>query len=107
MTYKEFVHEIECVVLEHWLKEAYGIRPCEIAEALKVTTQKVGRHLAEARIVPVTIGINRLSKDYPNDVMMSRDVEVTAYEPSKGYLLFIINKLRREGATWPLPPARP
>jgi hypothetical protein len=95
-TQKEFVNAIEQVVLEHWLTEAYGIRPCEIAAWLRVTTQKVGRYLKEARITPVTIGINIPSRDYPNDVTLSRDTEVTAYEPSRGFLLHIINQMRRE-----------
>ena len=97
-THKEFVKAIEQVVLDHWLKEAYGIRPCEIAEALEVTTQKVGRYLTEAHIVATTIGVTIPARDYPTDAMMARNAEVTAYEPAKTYLMFIINKMRREQA---------
>ncbi len=97
-TRKEFVKAIEEVVLEHWLTEAYGIRPCEIAEVLEVTPQKVGRYLWEARVVCRRIGVTVPSKDYPTDAMMAREVEVKAYEPDKCYLMFVINKMRREQA---------
>lgn len=94
-TQKEFVHAIEQVVLDHFLTEGYGIRPCDIAEALEVTTQKVGRYLREASIAPVTIGVTIPARDYPTDAMMARNAEVTAYEPTKAYMIFVINKMRR------------
>lgn len=97
-THKEIVKAIESAVLEHFLNEGYGVRPCEIAEHLGVTTQKVGRYLGEANIVPVSIIITRPARDYPTDAMMAREVEVTSYEPSKAHLMFIINKMRREQA---------
>lgn len=105
-THKEFVKAIESAVLEHFLTEGYGIRPCDIAEVLEVTTQKVGRYLGEASIVPVSIIITRPARDYPTDAMLAREVEVTSYEPTKAHMMFVINKLRREGAAWPLPPSR-
>lgn len=87
---------IEETVLDHWLTEGYAIRPCQIAERLEVTTQRVGRYLRDARIVAVKMTILRPAKDYPTDAMMAREVEVTAYEPSKAYLMFVINRMRRE-----------
>jgi len=77
---------VERVVLHNWLEDKVALRPMEIAKILGVTTQKLTKALQSARIAAITIGVEHYPKDYPNDPMLARDIEVTAYEPSRQLL---------------------